>query len=90
MGLEISAVDLKRYRASAQARQRSQRSQLEARRQRAWRLAAVDSAPREFSPSFAPCSCPASALHSCGTSSAAASGAWCSSAGACSTRPNSY
>lgn len=39
MGLEISAVDLERYRASAQARLRSQRGQREARRQRAWRLA---------------------------------------------------
>ena len=39
MGLELSALDLERYRASAQARLRSQRSQCEARRQRAWRLA---------------------------------------------------
>ena len=39
MGLDISAIDLERYRASAQTRLRSQRGQREARRQRAWHLA---------------------------------------------------
>lgn len=39
MGLDISAIDLERYRASAQTRVRSQRGQREARRQRAWHLA---------------------------------------------------
>jgi len=39
MSLDMSAVDLERYRAFAQARLRSERARCEARRQRAWRLA---------------------------------------------------
>ena len=39
MSLEVSAMDLERYRASAQARLRSERAQRDVRRQRAWRLA---------------------------------------------------
>lgn len=39
MNLEISAVDLERYRMSAQTRRRNEQSQREMRRQRAWQLA---------------------------------------------------
>ena len=39
MSLEVPAVDMARYRASAQARWRSERAQRDRRRQRAWRLA---------------------------------------------------
>ena len=39
MSLEVSAIDLATYRASAQARLRSERAQREVRRQRAWHLA---------------------------------------------------
>jgi predicted nucleotidyltransferase len=38
MSLEVSAMDMERYRASAQARWRSERAQCDVRRQRAWRL----------------------------------------------------
>jgi predicted nucleotidyltransferase len=39
MSLEVSAADMDRYRASAQARWHSERVQRDLRRQRAWRLA---------------------------------------------------
>ena len=39
MSLEVSAADMAGYRASAQARWRSERAQRDRRRQRAWRLA---------------------------------------------------
>ena len=39
MSLEVTAIDLTPYRASAQARLRGERAQRDARRQRAWRLA---------------------------------------------------
>ena len=38
MSLEISAMDMARYRSSAQARWYSEHAQREVRRQRAWRL----------------------------------------------------
>jgi len=39
MSLEVSAADMARYRASAQARWHSELTQRDRRRQRAWRLA---------------------------------------------------